>query len=402
MSQLQDNLLLIKSQKDNYLLPGNLKSGVTCLGVTGTLTELKGETKTITPTTSQQTITPSSGKNGITQATVEAVTNSIDANITSGNIKKDVTILGVTGTYEGSSSVNNQNKTVTPTTSQQSITADSGYTGLGTVTVNAVTSAIDQNIVAGNIKKDVAILGVTGNYEGGGSLDLTTGVKFAGSTFSTMPSYIENANWSSLTNAYGMFKDCYSLSAIPLLDTSNITNASQMFLSCISLTTVPLLDISSVTNASQLFGGCSRLTTIPLLDTSSVTDASYIVSGCTRLTTIPLWDTSEVTTTQSMFSGCSGLQSVPALDLSSNTNMQWMFNSCSNLETIPVLNTSLVTNMNDAFKNCNNLTQQSLNNILEMCISATLISTKTLKYIGLSSTQAAVCETLSNWSASMI
>lgn len=333
MSQLQNNLIAIKSQKDNYLLPGNLKSGVTCLGVTGTLTELKGETKTITPTTSQQTITPSSGKNGITQATVEAVTNSIDANITSGNIKKDVTILGVTGSYEG-----------------------------------------------------------------GGSLDLTTGVKFAGSTFSTMPSYIENANWSSITNAYGMFKDCYSLSAIPLLDTSNITNASQMFLSCMSLTTVPLLDISSVTNASQLFGGCQRLTTVPLLNTSSVTDASYMVSGCTKLTTIPLWDTSNVTTTQSMFSGCSRLQSVPALDLSSNTNMQWMFNGCSNLETIPVLNTSLVTNMNDAFKNCNNLTQQSLNNILEMCISATLISTKTLKYIGLSSTQAAVCETLSNWS----
>ena len=62
--------------------------------------------------------------------------------------------------------INNQNKTVTPTTSSQSITADAGYTGLGTVTVNAVTSAIDANITAGNIKKDVTILGVTGTYEG--------------------------------------------------------------------------------------------------------------------------------------------------------------------------------------------------------------------------------------------
>lgn len=37
-----------------------------------------------------------------------------------------------------SSTINNQNKTVNPSTSQQSITADSGYTGLGTVTVNAM------------------------------------------------------------------------------------------------------------------------------------------------------------------------------------------------------------------------------------------------------------------------
>lgn len=69
--------------------------------------------------------------------------------------------------------VNNQNKTITPTTSQQIITADQGYTGIGTATVSAVTSAIDQNIVAGNIKKNVVILGVTGSYEGTDTSDAT-------------------------------------------------------------------------------------------------------------------------------------------------------------------------------------------------------------------------------------
>ena len=38
------------------------------------------------------------------------------------------------------SAINNQNKTVTPTESQQSVTPDSGYTGLGTVTVEAIES----------------------------------------------------------------------------------------------------------------------------------------------------------------------------------------------------------------------------------------------------------------------
>lgn len=59
-----------------------------------------------------------------------------------------------------------ENKTVIPTTAEQTITAGEGYDGLGTVTVAAVTAAIDANIVAGNIKDGITILGVTGTYDG--------------------------------------------------------------------------------------------------------------------------------------------------------------------------------------------------------------------------------------------
>ena len=61
---------------------------------------------------------------------------------------------------------NLENKSVTPTTAQQTITAGDGYDGLGTVTVAAVTAAIDANIIAGNIKDGVTILGVAGTYDG--------------------------------------------------------------------------------------------------------------------------------------------------------------------------------------------------------------------------------------------
>ena len=36
MSQLNDNLTEILRQKNTYLLPENLKKDITCLGVTGT------------------------------------------------------------------------------------------------------------------------------------------------------------------------------------------------------------------------------------------------------------------------------------------------------------------------------------------------------------------------------
>lgn len=152
----------------------------------------------VTPSTSAQTITAPSGTDGYSPISVSAVTSSIDANIQAGNIKSGVSILGVNGnvielqgetrsvsinnvsgnTFTPSTGKNgitsitvtprNQSRTVTPTTSTQTLSVPQRYSGNGTITVNAVTSSIDANITAGNIKKDVTILGVTGTYEGGG------------------------------------------------------------------------------------------------------------------------------------------------------------------------------------------------------------------------------------------
>ena len=58
-----------------------------------------------------------------------------------------------------------QAKTAEPATTAQVVTADEGYDGLSSVTVDAVTAAIDANITPGNIKQGVEILGVEGTLE---------------------------------------------------------------------------------------------------------------------------------------------------------------------------------------------------------------------------------------------
>ena len=73
-------------------------------------------------------------------STLTTVTNQTKVLETAGTyLEDDITITDVSG---GGGTVNNQDKTVTPTTSQQTVTADSGYTGLGTVTVTAMPTGI--------------------------------------------------------------------------------------------------------------------------------------------------------------------------------------------------------------------------------------------------------------------
>lgn len=73
----------------------------TCIGTISTGTTPVINSLSVTPTTSAQTITASGGVDGYSPVNVSAVTSSIDANITAGNIKNGVTILGVTGNYSG-------------------------------------------------------------------------------------------------------------------------------------------------------------------------------------------------------------------------------------------------------------------------------------------------------------
>ena len=182
---------------------------------------------------------------------------------------------------------------------------------------------------------------------------------------------------------------------------NDVTDLSSMFERCSDIITIPLLDTSNVTNMNGMLANCDKLTTIPQLDTSKATNMNAMFQSCDKLITIPLINTGNVKSMSNMFSGCKSLTSIPLLDTSNVTEMAYMFENCTSLTTVPQLDISKVTNTFDVFKGCTSLSNESLNNILGICIGATsFTSTKTLKYaMGLTSAQANICKSLSNYSA---
>lgn len=220
----------------------DMQGGFVAGGASGTSLQ----SKTVSPSESAQTIKADYGYDGLSQVTVNAVSRTYvgsgvtkksaatytpgtsdqsiasgqylngtqtikgDSNLTAGNIRNGVKIFNVTGSYAGSSSSGGssprlQTKTATPSESTQTISPDSGYDGLSSVTVNAISRTYvgsgvtkkaaatytpktsdqsiaasqylsgaqtikgDANLVAGNIKSGVSIFGVTGNYAGSSS-----------------------------------------------------------------------------------------------------------------------------------------------------------------------------------------------------------------------------------------
>lgn len=102
----------------------------------------------------------------------------VDENLIAANIKKDIQILGVTGTYESGSTVNIQNlKTVnaqidSDNTTTQTIKPDSGFDAIAVVKIKQSDDLMPYNIRTGSI-----INGVAGNFSAGATATADTVIK---------------------------------------------------------------------------------------------------------------------------------------------------------------------------------------------------------------------------------
>ena len=424
MTVLEQKLRDIADEKDLKLLPENLKAGVTCLGVTGTLeaSTTSGGVKQFSTVEEMNSSTGNTEgdlaivyRNEVQNATVDsqfqtatfpdtvvldtALTDYVEVRYRAVDSSKMFDCMGqldsskfMMDCYTESGEIRIQYE------SSDGIT----YTRTDTTgnPVDFGTKIYYENSEMWNdaIGKFIQIGGSTfeGLYKYSGTTwelaptDLTTVAdevyltKFYGKngvTTGTLTTNVSNSFADTNAAVYKKVQQAYNnMTPRVLTDTDKTIDKSIYFIPANSNNEV-LLDTSAVTDASNMFAYCTNLAVIPLLNTSKVTKMRSMFISCTNLTTIPLLDTSKVTDMVDMFAYCANLTTIPLLDTSNVTNMQSMFRTCNNLTNIPLLNTNKVTSMKEMFSQCSSLIEVPLldtskvTNMHSMFISCTSLTT---------------------------
>ncbi len=186
-------------------------------------------------------------------------------------------------------------------------------------------------------------------------------------------------NTENVTNMWGMFYGCSSLTSLDLsnFNTSKVTNMASMFSGCSNLTILDLSNFNTenVSDMSSMFYCCYKLTNIELgsFKTENVTNMRSMFGGCRNLTSLDLcnFNTFRVVDMSGLFYECKNIETLVLTKYDYNTykftdnfktdnvkDMSFMFCYCSNLKKIiGSFNTSNVTNMSDMFSCCSNLTE---------------------------------------------
>lgn len=304
----------------------------------------------------------------------------------------------------GGVTINNQSKSVDIVENGTTeIVADSGYTGLGKVSVNVNVPSSGGGIkytghadaeglrAIGWTDDDIAYYqanGVNWNEEDDEYHKVTDdnkalyGVLTANNIadYKERIVYLPKIDTSNVTSMWNMLKNCKYLVAIPLLDTQNVTNMNSMFSGCYCLMSVPLLDTKNVTIMNSMFSSCYSLVSIPQFDTSNVTSMWNMLENCYSLVSIPQFDTQNVTDMSMMFANCHSLNGIPELNFSKLNDTQNMFTNCYSLVSVPKLDTSNCTYMTGLFDNCYTLTKVPELNVLKTSLMPSFSSCFSLTY----------------------
>jgi hypothetical protein len=172
--------------------------------------------------------------------------------------------------------------------------------------------------------------------------------------------------WTSISQTIGyMFFNCYSLTTIPLLQTSTCSSFVGTFRNCYAFRNMPLLDTSNAHDFSFMFN-LAGIKEIPLIDTSKGINFTSMFRDCPYLQSIPHLNTSSGTNFSSMFNGAVSLMKIPLLNTSSGTDFSSMFNGAVSLMKIPLLNTANGQIFISMFNNCNSLKTLPALNILSV------------------------------------
>lgn len=411
-STLRDNLNKILREKEQKILPENIRQGVTILGVEGNIDVLdtsdanavvsdlaEGKTAYVKGTKITGTLPITNGTYYVdtdvrVSKSAANETMSVNGMIISDRILKHASRVSVTADYDD-------------VVSAIGLRADEIKQGVKYLNVEGTFESLDTsdaNAVAGDLLKDrtAYVNGekITGTLDtitdeirmdaSSVSMPIADGniVTIAGTVDKTgiltdsLPVHI-NTTGDQIASAVGLTPDIIK-AGTNVMGIEGIYGADDTTKNAIvqvpegatstsilsSLVSLDSLDTSSLTNASGLFSGASQLRSIPELDLGNVLNTDNMFRSCSNLISIPQLNLSKSGCLNSMFQGCTNLTRVNIIPpAAQNTSYENMFNGCVNLLEMPVINFATLfvpgtysscRNVTGMFDNCRSLTYATL------------------------------------------